>query len=228
MSISAAEAEISPFIEKGNTPNALLVSPEAAEAAGTSFTALCDDELLANAGFVDTSEYPEGYPRALLQKEKFFSDGSNIKVSVSSGAQRLPEDHPEKKFALDHLYGIKVHSWSGEGSDVRMEVSDYKFDEKTATVRKKVTDPMADIKRLLSIAETVELQALSKGDLETVEDAVENALFADMENEIAGQELEKAIGLDESILVGPEEIEELRILIAGAEPVKTVKAHKSS
>jgi hypothetical protein len=209
--MSIAETKIATFSEPPNTANTLIISPEAAQQAGKHFTELCNDQLLQHADKVKNHE-ANVIPYSLLDKETAYADGSTMKVRVISRSGRLPEDHPYKDLIKDAPFEIQVRSWTGSGDDLQIQESHYEFDEQTGTVRKILNNPMDDIKRALSIADAVELEALANDEFDTVDEAVEDALGRELEHALEGQKLERELGLDQSILVGPDEVAQLRAL----------------
>ncbi len=212
--MSKAESQIEQFIQAPNTVEALVVSREEAQAAGRAFTDLCDDELLRYAGSVWQHEFREGFFAAHLDKSSSYEDGSSLKVSVSSRSGRLPEGHIDKQMGVkDDPYEIRVRSWTGKGDGLVIQEAEYVFDEAAGTAKKKLWQPVDDIRRLLNIAQIAEVEApAGEGDA-----LAEEALFADLANALAGQELEKKMGFDTSTLVGPSEVQQLRTLLEGME-----------
>ncbi|MEO9179544.1 MAG: hypothetical protein ABI221_01515 [Candidatus Saccharimonadales bacterium] len=221
---SQAEIGIESFLEEPNTLNTLFVSPEAAKEAGKALTDLCDDEMLTHATAVDVSDFPEGYPIAGLRKEELFSDGSNVRVMFRTRPERLPDNHPDKGFTPDELYSIQVTSTLLKAGNPQITSVDYVFDELTGVVRKEVSDLILGIKRAFVLADTIELDELAKGDLSNVDEAVEVGLLADMQSSLGAKELEKSMGLDGSVIVSPEEIDQLRTFVKGME-VKSRGVH---
>jgi hypothetical protein len=210
--MSTAETKIEQFIQEPNTVEALAVSPEHAQAAGRAFTELCDDEMLSNAGSVRSIMLAGGYATAHMDKASFYQDGSKLLATISSRSGRLPEGHIDKAMGVkDDPYEIRVRSWVAQGNDLFVQESEYTLDEASGTVKKKLHQPVDDIKRVLNIARIAEVES-PEGEQNA---AAEEALLADMENALQGQELEREMGIDEHILVGPTEIQKLRTLLAG-------------
>ena len=221
--MSIAETKIATFSELPNTANTLIISPEEAQQAGKQFAELCNDQLLWHADKVKNHEIAGGHPYAQLDKESVYDDGSTLKLRVISRSGRLPEDHPDKGLIKDAPLEVQVRSWTGSGDDLQIQETHYEFDEETGTARKKLNNPMDDIKRALNIADAVELEALANDEFDTVDEAVGEALSRELDHALEGQKLERELGLDQSILVGPEEVAQLRALAESVAVADLVK-----
>jgi hypothetical protein len=218
--MSEAETQIEQFIQEPNTVEALVISPEEAQAAGKAFTELCNDELLKHAGSVRQMEVTDEYPQAHLEKNSIYEDGSSLKAGIASRSGRLPDGHIDKRMGVkDAPFEIRLRAWTGKGDELTIQESEYEFDEVSGTVKKKLYQPMDDLKRVLGIANIAEVEAPEGEE----DEAAEDALFAELEHALTGQELEQEMGLDESILVGPQEVEQLRALVEGMELVQYTK-----
>jgi hypothetical protein len=205
--LSVAEQYVAPFYDP-NSVDFLVVSPEDARAAGQMFSSMCVTQISEHASDLAYSDWVPGFAEAILTRQAKQYDGSNVKATITAREELPPDEvRPADFDERENVPGqVVIRSLTGANTaDQQAHFVTYSLDPQTKVVRKRMVNPLDKVRILEKQVQFVDTREGQVG--------ISAMFAAHIENQQANRELERDMGIDDSVLVGTAEITALQSLL---------------